>query len=101
MTPDNRRRVRVCYFNVWAGQLEDAVSYVARVPAIELASRVSNPHDVALLKKARLDCDWYGENARCFSVLSHPELEFLPAWVGPPAGAVELVRARRGPLSEP
>jgi hypothetical protein len=27
------RRVRICYFNQWAGGLESTASYLARVPA--------------------------------------------------------------------
>jgi hypothetical protein len=80
-TPAPARRVRICYFNSWAGPLEDAAAYVARVPAINLAPLVSNPADSGLMAKARLDCDWYGENTRVFAGMRHEHLEFLPAWV--------------------
>ena len=40
-----------------------------------------NPRDTELLKKARLDCDWYAENVRCFASLVQPEVDFQPAWV--------------------
>lgn len=90
-----RRRVRVCYFNTWAKGLEDAAAYVARVPRIDLAPLVANPRDAALLAKARLDCDWYAENARCFASLTHPEVEFLPAWVCGKEGVLDLARAPR------
>jgi len=92
MTP---RRVRVCYFNTWAKELEAAAAYVARVPAIDLAPLVTNPHDAALLAKARLDCDWYGENTRCFATLDHPAIEFLPAWVCGVTGVLDVARAPR------
>lgn len=89
--PDfRRRRVRVCYFDTWAGRLEEAAAYVARVGGIDLHPLVSDPTDAALLAKARLDCDWYAENARCFAAMTHPALEFLPAWVCGPAGIVDL-----------
>ncbi len=90
-----RRRVRVCYFNTWARALEEADGYVARVPAIDLAPLVRDPRDAGLMRKARLDCDWYGENARCFATLAHPELEFLPAWTCGPQGVLDLARAPR------
>jgi hypothetical protein len=94
------RRVRVCYFNTWAQALEDAHAYLARVPAIDLAPLVTNPRDEALLRKARLDCDWYGENTRCFAALAHPAIEFLPAWVCGPQGVLDLARVPREPDEE-
>lgn len=99
-SPGPSRRVRICYFNTWSQTLEDAAAYVARVPILNLASMVSNPRDPALLAKARLDCDWYGENARCFAAMQHPEIEFLPAWVCGVAGILELARAPREPGEE-
>ncbi len=98
--PGRARRVRICYFNTWADGLEDAAGYAARVPAIDLKPRVSNPADAGLLAKARLDCDWYGENTRCLAALSHPGTEFLPAWVSGPAGLLDLARAPREPGEE-
>ncbi|HEX2852287.1 MAG TPA: hypothetical protein VHO24_03535 [Opitutaceae bacterium] len=88
-------RVRVCYFNAWAGPLEEVASYLARVPAIDLAPLVANPADAALMKKARLDCDWYAENARCFAAMQPERIEFLPAWVCGVASLLELARAPR------
>src|SRR4051812_3555491 len=95
-----RRRIRVCYFNTWVQGLEDAAGYVARVPSINLAPLVANPRDAALMAKARLDCDWYGENARCFAALRHERIEFLPAWVCGVASVLELARAPREPGEE-
>lgn len=94
------RRVRVCYFNTWAGSLEDASAYIARVRAMDLTRLVSDPVDAALMKKARLDCDWYGENTRCFANLRHEGLEFLPAWVCGKNGLIELPAAPREPGEE-
>lgn len=91
--PAGVRRVRLCYFNAWAGALEGARAYVARVPAIDLTARVSDPGDPSLLAKARLDCDWYAENTRVFSGAAHPGIEFLPAWVCGAAGILDLARA--------
>lgn len=98
MTVENtpaKRRVRVCYFNTWAQGLEDGAAYVARVPAIDLAGLVSDPSSKELLAKARLDCDWYGENTRVFSALAHPGLEFLPSWVCGTGGVLDVARAPR------
>jgi hypothetical protein len=94
------RRVRLCYFNTWAGGLEPAADYVARVGQIDLRPLVSDPRDPALLRKARLDCDWYAENARCFAASTHADLEFLPAWTAGPAGVLDLARAPREPGEE-
>ena len=91
------RRVRVCYFNTWAGGLEDAAAYVARARSIDLAPLVTNPADAALMAKARLDCDWYAENTRVFSAMRHDGIEFLPAWVSGIAGIADVGRA---PLAE-
>jgi hypothetical protein len=88
-------RVRVCYFNTWARALEDAEVYVARAAQTDLRPLVSDPKDAGLLQKARLDCDWYAENARCFARLSHPQLEFLPAWVCGVPGLLELTSRPR------
>jgi hypothetical protein len=99
-TPAPARRVRICYFNSWAGPLEDAAAYVARVPAINLAPLVSNPADSGLMAKARLDCDWYGENTRVFAGMRHEHLEFLPAWVCGRTGILDVARAPRVPGEE-
>jgi hypothetical protein len=90
-----RRRIRVCYFNRWAGRLELAADYLARVPQLDLTPLVSDPTDAGLIVKARLDCDWFAENARCFAEMSRPEIEFLPAWVAGQAGLLELAKAPR------
>lgn len=59
---------------------------------MDLTPLVSEPHDGALMLKARLDCDWQGENVRAFSSMSHPRIEFLPAWVAGIKGMVELAQ---------
>ena len=72
------RRVRVIHFCPWAGRLQDGREFLRLVPGIDLAPRVSNPKDPALLRMARLDCDWHGENVRAFGSMRHEGLEFLP-----------------------
>ncbi len=98
--PPSSGCVRICYFNTWAGGLEDAGCYVGRAGAINLKPRVSNPRDLALLRQARLDCDWYAENTRCFASLQHADLEFRPAWVSGPQGLLEFARVAREPGEE-
>jgi hypothetical protein len=94
------RRIRVCYFNTWAGGLELAAGHVARVPAMDLAPLVSDAGDAELMRKARLDCDWYAANARCFAAMRHERLEFLPAWITGKAGVLDLAKAPREPGEE-
>lgn len=94
------RRVRICYFNTWARGLEDASAYLGRVPAMDLRGLVSDPSDAGLLQKARLDCDWYGENTRIFAQLCAADVEFLPAWVCGPAGVLDVGQAPREPGEE-
>jgi hypothetical protein len=95
-----RRKVRVCYFNTWAGGLEPVAEYVARVPGMNLARCVSDAQDSELLRKARLDCDWYAANARCFAALRHDSVEFLPAWTTGRQGVLDFATAPREPGEE-
>jgi hypothetical protein len=94
------RRIRICYFNTWAGGLEPVADYVARVPGMNLRPRVANPQDDELLRKARLDCDWYAANARCFAAMRHEQIEFLPAWITGKQGVLDFASAPREPGEE-
>ncbi len=94
------RRIRICYFNTWAGGLEPVADYLARVPAMNLRTQVTNPNDDELLRKARLDCDWYAANARCFAAMAHETIEFLPAWITGKAGVLDVASAPREPGEE-
>ncbi|MDQ5978491.1 MAG: hypothetical protein QG602_1465 [Verrucomicrobiota bacterium] len=94
------RRVRVCYFDQWASGLEDVPGYLARVPGLDLRQLVARKDDVELLRKARLDCDWYAANARCFATMKHPDIEFLPAWITGKTGVLDLAKAPREPAEE-
>lgn len=94
------RCIRVCYFNQWAGGLESVADYLARVPTLNLRPLVARADDDDLLRKARLDCDWYAANARCFAALRHDKLSFLPAWITGKAGVLDLARAPREPGEE-
>lgn len=95
-----KRRIRVCYYNTWAGQLEPAADYVARVPELDLAPKVARPDDASLMRKARLDCDWYRENARCFAAMQHERIEFLPAWTCGQLGVLSFAQSPREPDEE-
>ncbi len=95
LTACDRARVRLCYFNQWAGALESAESYLSRVRSIDLTKRVADPNDGELLRKARLDCDWYAECARCFAAMTHLRVEFLAAQVVGASGLADFVQAAR------
>ena len=89
------RKVRVCYFNTWSKRLSETTSYLEGVPNLELRTLVTNPSDAALLTKARLDCDWYAENARSFAAMRHERLQFLTSWITGSAGLIELAEHPR------
>lgn len=90
------RRIRICYFNTWADRLELAESYLRRLPTLDLRPRVANPTDAALLRKARLDCDWYGENLRCFAAMKSAGIEISAASVCGPTGVLEYAQTAAG-----
>jgi len=86
------RRVRSVHFCPWADGLEDAQTFLARVPALDIRNRVTDANDPALLRVARLDCDWHGENTRTFAAMKHASLNFLPALVTGAGGLLPLVQ---------
>jgi hypothetical protein len=94
-----QRHLRIFHFNPWADPLEDAASYLDRLPATNLRSRVAKPDDKDLLQMARLDADWHGETTRAFAAMTHPALKFLPARVTGVAGMLDFAKAAR-PESE-
>lgn len=89
------RRLRVLHFSTWADHLEDAQEFLARLPDLDLAPRVSNKDDPELMRMARLDCDWHGENTRALAAMQHAQLEFLPARVLGIRGVIDLVKSVR------
>lgn len=95
-----QRLIRVCYFNTWARGLEETSQYLARLQAMDLRPLVSDPNDSALLRKARLDCDWYGENARCFAAMQSAGIAFLPALTCGAAGLADFPALPRQPDEE-
>lgn len=94
------RRIRVAHFCPWADNLEDARAFLARLPALDITKRVSNPADHSLLRMARLDCDWHAENTRAFAAMAHAALAFLPAYVTGAAGLLSLVQLPAMPDEE-
>lgn len=92
--------MRVCYFSTWAGRLEEVGAYLTRLPRIDLRRFVSDPHDEDLLRKARLDLDWYGANARCFAAMRHDGIDFLPAWIAGQGSVLDVARAPSEPGEE-
>lgn len=94
------RRIRLCYLNQWAGAPEDAAAYAARAPGLDLRPLVADPRDAELLRKARLDCDWYAANARCLAAVRTPGIEFLPAWVVGLKAVLAVASAPREPGEE-
>ncbi|MGC4072508.1 MAG: hypothetical protein QM760_08330 [Nibricoccus sp.] len=86
------RRIRIAHFCPWADGLEDAGEFLSRLPTVDVTKRVSNPGDPALVRMARLDCDWHGENTRAFAAMKNPVLQFLPAFVTGAAGLLSLVQ---------
>ncbi len=91
------KTIRLCYFNTWADGLEPAEAYLRRARTIDLSRRVSDPRDGALLKKARLDCDWYAENLRCIAAMDLCQRPGCAVWVSGPAGLLEFGK----PSAEP
>ncbi len=82
--------VRVIFYNPWAEAPEPVDAYLGRLPGLDLTARLPAGADERLRRMARLDCDWYGECARCFAALSHPSLAFTPAWLVGNSGLAQL-----------
>lgn len=104
LPPDvpHRRRVRVTHYCSWADALEEAEAFLDHLPGRDLRGRVADPTDARMVQMARLDCDWHGENVRCFSRLTHPAIEFLPARVVGASGMLAYVQdcSRRSATAE-
>lgn len=87
--------VRVVFYNPWAEALEPIDVYLGRLPGLDLTPRLPVEADGRLRGMARLDCDWYGECARCFAALEHPRLLASPAWLLGNAGLAQLAEQCR------
>lgn len=93
------RRIRLFVFSPWADRLQDGAEYLRVLPAFEVARRVSNPADAALVQMARLDCDWHGENVRALGCLTADRIEFLPVQTLGKSGLADLLTAEK-PVDE-
>lgn len=91
----SRRRIRIFHFCPWADKLEAADTFLQRLPEFNVAAKVSDPANPDLVRMARLDCDWHGENTRCFATMTHPQIEFLPAKVTGIPGMLDLAKSTR------
>lgn len=89
------RRVRLFVFNPWADRLQDGAEHLRRLPSLDVAARVNNPADPALMRMARLDCDWHGENVRAMGAAAADGIEFLPVQALGQAGLADLLGADR------
>jgi hypothetical protein len=92
--------VRICYYTTWAKDLEPVSAYLERQPTMDLRPLVNDPADAELMGKARLDCDWYAQNARAFAAMQHAQIEFLPAWVCGKAAVLDVAKRAREPNEE-
>lgn len=73
--------LRIIAYSQWAGELEPAADYLARLPDYDYSGRLPPDADERLRRMARLDCDWHGECVRCFSEMPAPAgLALAPAW---------------------
>lgn len=88
-----RPRIRLSFFSPWGSDLEDSAAYLETLRLLDVRSRVTDGTDEHLVSMAQLDCDWYGENARCFAAVAHPSFECLPARVFGANGVGALLSA--------
>ena len=91
MSDSPRRSIRVIHYNPWADRLAEAAAYLARLPSLDLSSRIAEPGNLKMRTMARLDADWHGESTRCFAALAHPDLDFLPALTLGRQGFADLI----------
>ena len=94
--------VRIVAYSQWAGELEPAAAYLARLPEYDLTGRLPAGADERLQRMARLDCDWHGECVRCFAEMPAPNsLVMAPAWTLGVAGFAALAEQAVGkPVDE-
>lgn len=96
-----RPPVRVIFYNPWATELEDTGAYLSGLRTMDLGRWLPATADARLRGMARLDADWYGECARCFTAPRAPGVEFLPGWTaGNPGLATLAGRASKRPAGE-
>jgi hypothetical protein len=94
------RRVRVIHFCPWADRLQDGEAWLRTLPQLDLRPRVSQPKNAGLMRMARLDCDWHGENVRALGSMRHAALEFLPIQAVGLTGVLDALVTPVGPHEE-
>jgi hypothetical protein len=94
------RRIRVIHFCPWADRLRDGRDFLRDLPGLDLGPRVADPSDPGLLRMARLDCDWHGENVRALGSMRRDGLEFLPVEVVGGSGALDVLARPKPPGEE-
>jgi hypothetical protein len=94
------RRVRVIHFCPWAGRLQDGGAFLSELPQLDIRPKVADPGSSALMRMARLDCDWHGENVRAFGSMRRDGLEFLPVQTLGVTGALDVLAAPASPGEE-
>jgi hypothetical protein len=90
----------VIHFCPWAGRLQEGKAFLAGLPQFDLRSRVSDPENAGLMRMARLDCDWHGENVRALDAMRQEGLEFLPVQAVGAAGALDVLATPAAPGEE-
>lgn len=86
-----RRRIRLFVFSPWAERLQDGAVHLRELSKVDVAQRVTNPADAALVQMARLDCDWHGENVRALGAAAADNIEFLPVQAVGKSGLADLL----------
>lgn len=89
----SHRSIRVSFFSPWGADLEDSAFYLEKLPQLDVRTRVTDGADERLVSMAQLDCDWYGENTRCFAAMGHASFDPLPARVFGANGVGALLSA--------
>lgn len=89
------------YFNTWASHLAPIATYLRGSDSFDVRTRLPAGASAELEKQARLDCDWYAENARCLASLSHSGVQIAEACVSGPSGLLKFLSAERPPATVP
>lgn len=93
VTPVSGSAQRLIFFNPWADEVRAASDYLAALPSLNVTVRTADPRDPELVRKARLDLDWYGECTRCFAQPGSDGTDLRPAQVVGAKGMAALLKA--------
>ncbi len=87
------RALTLACFCPWGEGLETASAFAARAAQLDVSTRTAQATP-DLLRMARLDCDWHGENVRCWAHLQHPAFTVREVLSFGPAGLPALLSRR-------